>query len=217
MEATFENSEIPARLLQEFANKVVDALKTAVRSEGLMLTGDLERSIRAGAVERARGVISAKVEYRDLLRIKDIKTLTYFTIPPIRPLAEWVERVGVGKFAYVPGYRGREPGTEIETIYRIARGIQYGLKARPNVDRGHRGVYNTPIYRDLIPEFLEDMKAAALAYAGEQISEAFGFDTTLKLPDERTMLNASRIQAGWNARDTKVAREYALRSAQKPN
>lgn len=209
MEARFEDSEIPAKLLADFADRVVDALKSAVRSEGLVLSGDLERSIRAGAVTRAKGVIEAKVEYMDLLRIKDIKTLQYFTIPPIRPLAEWVERVGVERFAYVPGYTdGDRPKTEIETIYRIAKGIQYNLKARPNVQRGNRSIYNATIYRDLIPNFLDDMRAAALAYAGEQVFEAFGLDTTINLRDDGP-INAGRIQAAWNARDTKLSRKEA--------
>ncbi|GAB2798743.1 hypothetical protein GCM10027275_50450 [Rhabdobacter roseus] len=206
--ADFEDSPILHKLLQDFTKRVERGLQDAVRREGVVLTGELLHSIRAGSVTQGKGWISAHIYYSDLLRIKDMKVLNYSTIPPLGPLARWVEQVGTGRFAYVPGYpAGVRPATEIETIYRIAAGIQHHLRATPNVQRGYRGIYNETLKYNLIPQFYEDMRAAANVWAAQQFRDAFGFETTINLPTEN--VNASRIQAAWNARTTKVARQYA--------
>ena len=86
-------------------------LKDAVEREGMVDTGDLAGSIRAVAVTKGKGWISGHVSYSELLRIKDMKVPNYGSVPPIRPIADWVERTGVSRFAYIPGYKkmGRRP------------------------------------------------------------------------------------------------------------
>ncbi len=206
----FVDSPVLNRLLEDFVKRVERTIKDAVEREGVKETGELLDSIRAGAVTRGKGWISAHVYYSDLLRIKDMKVLNYSTIPPIKPLMEWVERTGVDRFAYVPGYKnGSQPQTDIEKIHRIASGIQYYLKATPNVKRGYRGIYNDPMRLIMIPQFYEDMRAAASVWAAQQIRESFGIDTVISLPTEN--INASRIQSAWNASATKVARKLANR------
>ena len=206
--ADFEDSPVLAHLLEDFVKRVERAFKDAVDREGVIQTGDLLDSIRAGSITRGKGWISGLVYYSDLLRIKDMKVLNYSTIPPLQPLMDWVERTGVNNFAYVPGYQnGKQPPTDIEKIHRIASGIQYYLKATPNVRRGYRGIYNDPMRLLLIPQFYEDMRAAANVWAAQQFREAFGFDTVVSLPTEN--INAARIQSAWNASATKVARKYA--------
>jgi hypothetical protein len=204
----FQDSPILSQLLSDFIKRVETTLKGAVDREGVTLTRETLNSIRSGGITKGKGWISGHIYYNDLLRIKDMKVLNYSTIPPIKPLAEWVERVGVDNFAYIPGYRdGKAPPTEIEKIYRIASGIQYHLKATPNVRRGYRGIYNDPLRLFLIPQFYEDMRAAANVWAAQQFREAFGFETSISLPVEN--INAARIQSAWNASATKIARKYA--------
>lgn len=205
--ADFEDSPILTKLLEDFVRRVEFALKDAVNREGVVDTGDLVDSIKAGTVNRGKGWISAHVSFSELLRIKDMKVLNYGSVPPIRPISDWVERTGVSRFAYVPGYKKGGPQTEIERIDRIARGIQYYLRATPNIRRGYRGIYNDQLKLFLIPQFYEDMRAAANLYAAQAFREAFGFETSINLPTEN--INASRIQSAWNARTTKLARKLS--------
>jgi len=205
--ADFEDSPILSRFLEDFVKRVERAVKDTVAREGVVESGELLDSIRAGSVTRGKGWISGHVAYSELLRIKDMKVLNYGTVPPVRPITDWVERTGVEKFAYVPGYKKGFQPTEFEKIQRIAHGIQYYLRATPNIQRGYRGIYNDPLRLFLIPEFYEDMRAAANVYAAQQIRESLGFDTVVSIPTEN--INASRIQSAWNARTTKLARKLA--------
>ncbi len=208
MNDDFEESPILQKLLSDLTNRAERLLREAVAREGKVLTGELRDSIRAGAVTWGKGWISGHVSYSELLRIKDMKVLRYTTIPPLGPIERWVESVGVSRFAYVPGYpEGVEPATESEAITRIAKGVQYNLKAHPNVRRGYRGIYNDALNYSFVPAYQADMRMAATVLAGAQFTEAFGFETFIPLPNEP--LNASRIQAAWNARDTRLSRKYA--------
>ncbi|MCE7061255.1 hypothetical protein [Dyadobacter sp. CY343] len=203
----FEDSPILQKFLNDFMLRVERALKDAVAREGVEDTGALIDSIRAGTVTKGKGWISAHADFSELLRIKDMKVLNYGSVPPIRPLMDWVERQGIQRFAYVPGYKGNSRPTEVESIERIAKGIQYYLRATPNIRRGYRGIYNDQLRLFLIPQFYEDMRAAANVYAAQAFRETFGFETTINLPTEN--INASRIQSAWNGRTTKLARKHA--------
>lgn len=208
MNDDFENNPILQKLLGDLAGRAEQHLKRAVVREGKVLTGELLESIRAEAVTWGKGWISGHVSYSELLRIKDMKVLNYTTIPPLGPLERWVEQVGVSRFAYVPGYpQGVRPATESEAITRIAKGIQYNLKAHPNVRRGYRGIYNDTLNFSFVPSFQEDLRMAATVLAGQQFVDAFGFETFI--PQSSEPLNASRIQAAWNARDTRLERKNA--------
>ena len=199
---------IISKLLEQFVKRTEKAFQTAVHREGLISSGDLLSSIRAEGIKLGSNFISAHVHYSDLLRIKDMKELHYGIVPPLAPLEEWVERVGLNKFAYIPGYpQGVKPATESEQIHRIAKGIQYNLKAVPDVKRGYRGIYNDNLKFTLLPQFYDDMKAAVAAAAKQSFFNAFGYEAHIDVPSGD--INASRIQSAWNAQATKIARKYA--------
>lgn len=201
-------------LLDQFVHRLEKAFEKTVEREGLVSTGELLNSIRAEGVKTASNFISAHVSYSDLLRVKDMKKLTYTTIPPLAPLLEWVERVGVDKFAYVPGFApGKKSKSEIQNIYRIGHGLRYHLRASPNVERGYRGIYNDPMKNELLPDFYNDFRAAILYAAQESFYKAFGYEVDIEMPSGE--INAARIQSAMNARDTKLARKFANPSGDK--
>jgi len=205
--ADFTNNPIQEKLYTELAARIEKQLKQAVQEANLNDTGDLVNSIRAGSVKIGDKTISTSVVFSALLRLKDMKNLSYSTIPPLAPLIDWVERIGLSNFVYVPGYsKGVKKLTESEQIFRIASGIQYHLKASPNVKRGYRGIYNDELFKKIIPEFIEALRASSEVWAKMSIEEAMGFEVSIPTPSEE--INAGRIQAAWNARDTKIAREY---------
>lgn len=198
-----ENNPIIKKILEDFVRQSARAFRDAVRREGLVDTDALADSIREGAIEVGSGFITGHVYYSELLRIKDMKQLRYSTIPPIGPLVDWVERQGLGKFPFVPGMQnGLQKSSEIQGIYRVARGIQYHLKAEPNVKRGYRGIYNDPL-KIMLGVFYENMREYVASYTATAFKEAFGYEVRISVPEP---VNAARIQAAWNARDTKLAR-----------
>lgn len=207
--ADFVDNPILNKLYAELAVRIENNFKDAVIREGLTDTNELLDSIKAGTVKVGDKTISTAVVFSALLRIKDMKRLNYSTIPPLAPLIDWVERTGISKFAYIPGYptANIQRPTESEQIYRVAKGIQYNLKAKPNITRGYRGIYNDDLYKKIVPEFIETLRASSVLWAKMNIEEALGFDVVVPTPSEQ--INAARIQAAWNARDTKLARKYA--------
>lgn len=205
--AEFESNPILNKLYEQLAERIEKNFKDNVLREGLVSSTDLVNSIKAGKIQVGSKMISTSVVFSALLRIKDMKSLNYSTIPPLAPLVEWVERKGLSKFSYVPGYSGKiSKASDIDKIYRISAGIQYHLKASPTVRRGYRGIYNDDLYRRIIPEFIETLRASSEMWAKLNIEEALGFD--VKVPTPTDTINAGRIQAAWNARDTKLERKY---------
>jgi hypothetical protein len=206
--AKWQENPIVIKLYEEIGQKVDKTLKNAIEREGIVDTGDLIDSIKVPAVKVGESTISASVVFSALLRIKDMKRLTYSTITPLGALVDWVERTGISNFAYIPGYpTGVQRPTELQSIYRVAKGIQHNLRAKPNVTRGYRGIYNDELYRKIIPEFIDALRASSEMWAKMNIEEALGFDVNVPIPSGE--INAARIQAAWNARDTKLARKYA--------
>ncbi|SDM41373.1 hypothetical protein [Siphonobacter aquaeclarae] len=170
---SFEDNPILAKFLGDFAKVAETRFRQSARAADLELTGELISSIRAGAVERGKGYIQGSVLFSELLRIKDMKTLRYTTVPPLSAMVRFVEKVGVRHFD-VPGYEaGRTPRTEHASILRVARALQYRFRREPNIKRGYRGIYNDELKYQLIPLFRESMHQAAMAWAAQEFRKIF--------------------------------------------
>ena len=167
-------SAVMKKVFDDFAKNAERVWRNTAAQEGKVLTGDMVMSIRAGATEAARGFVTAHVYYSKLLRILDMKTLNFLRTPPLSALIEYVEKVGVDKFAYVPGYTaGLRPATESEAVERIAWGMKAKLKQEPNVKRGYRGIYNEPLKNDILPTFYRDLRQASGSWGMSQFRLMF--------------------------------------------
>jgi hypothetical protein len=155
-----------AEVLRRYVAEAERIFKQYVASQNLVLTGEMLDSIRAGAVERGQGFISAEVHYNMLLRLKDVRQLNYTRMPPFAAMVKFVEAVGPDKFPRVPGYpEGIRPASHTETVERIAAGVMRYFKREPNIKRGYRGVYNDPLKNTILPEFFEELRRHAGATA----------------------------------------------------
>ncbi|MEZ0484296.1 hypothetical protein [Fibrella aquatica] len=154
----FVEAERIARILNAYLQKAEDAFQRRISSQGLVLTGEMLSSFRQYAAERAEGYVEAKLGMVGYVRIKDLKSLNYTRTPPLRAIMDFVEKVGVSKFAYVPGYpQGVQPGSEAKTIERIAWGIKMNMQRNPNVKRGYRGIYADPLLSEVLPNLFRDL------------------------------------------------------------
>lgn len=162
MNESITENPIFAEILARYVNEAEKAFRRQVNAEGIVMTGDLLNSIRAGATERGKGFITASVHYNMLLRIKDLKQLNFERMPPLSAMVKFVEKVGVGSFPYIPGYpKGITPRSYTATVERIAEGLRHKFKKEPNVKRGYRGVYNDPIKNEILPRFFRDLREHA--------------------------------------------------------
>ena len=158
-------SPVFEEILRRYVSMSERVFKDAVESSGKVLTAEMLNSIKAGAIERGKGFISGHVHFDAILRIKDMKTLNYSTVPPFQAMANFVDKVGPEKFAYVPGYENKpRPSREIQ-VKRIAGGLQNHFRRVPNVKRGYRGLYNEPLTKQILPLFFNDLRQSAGAGA----------------------------------------------------
>ncbi len=161
-------------ILQRYVNLAEEKFQQALASSGLVLTGELQDSIRSSALERGAGYIQGHIYFKSLLRIKDMKQLNYTRMPPFLAMVKYVESVGPDKFAFVPGYpAGVRPASYTDTVERIASGLMRHYKREPNVKRGYRGVYNDPLKNDILPQFFYDLRTHAGLTAMQTLSLNF--------------------------------------------
>lgn len=165
MSESLANNPILEKILQDYADRCEVVFRREVQANNKVLTGELLASIRSGAVTRGAGFIEAHVHYDALLRIRDMKTLNFTTVPPIDAMVRFVEKVGPDKFPIVHGYPDKRPDSYTATVYRIATSLQYHFKREPNVKRGYRGLYNDPLRKEILPKFYYDLRQDAGAFA----------------------------------------------------
>lgn len=133
-----------AELVTQLTAEMADYLRKHTRSNGLMLSGELidsiEQQVTATAGELA---IYAVIQFNTYGRFKDIKVLTYDTIPPVDVMKRFVEKVGLAKFAYVPGYEfAKAQPITARSIQRIANAIAFRKKYVPTITNKNPMGYN---------------------------------------------------------------------------
>ncbi|MDR6195923.1 hypothetical protein [Siphonobacter sp. SORGH_AS_0500] len=193
-EASFEENPALALMLGRFVKYAEGVFVRAVESSGLVVSGELRDSIRAQAVEHGKGFIRGSVVFSELMRIKDMKELRYTTVPPLTAMVNFVEKVGIGKFHFVPGYgHGVRPVSEHAAVMRVARGLQFHFKSYPNVTRRYRGIYNEQLKNEILPTFFSEMQLAASQFVQQQTKELFGKALLAPLADNSR--NWARIMA----------------------
>jgi len=173
MENLLDNPVIQ-NIIENYQNEAVRVFKREVIASGKVWTGDMLNSIRASAIEKASDFISAKIEYSEVLRLKDVKQLSFSTVPPRGPIQSWVES-NLGQFAFVPGYPGKSP-SEVPSdvaVKRITSAMVFHLRREPNVKRGYRGIYNEPLTKDVLPRFWRDLRENAGAHALTNFRQIF--------------------------------------------
>ncbi|MDR6195632.1 hypothetical protein [Siphonobacter sp. SORGH_AS_0500] len=129
-------------LLERYVREAVEEFQRRIRSNGLVLSGEMLDSFRVRAMQTAPGYISQMIETASYFRIKDLRSMHYARMPPLAAMEYFVEKVGLQYFSYVPGYDGKEPASDTIAIERIAWGIRKSYLRKPDRKRGYRGIYN---------------------------------------------------------------------------
>ena len=111
--------------LGDYSARALAALAAAIQKKGLVFTEELLQSLRSEVVgASARHVASMGIAFEQYGRIRDMKGLNRTKAPPLEEIEAYVEKVGLDKFNYVPGYKyGQFPLTKAVALNRIAWGI----------------------------------------------------------------------------------------------
>lgn len=125
----------------EIAREAVEAFQRNIEAAGLELTEDLKREF-SYHVLRSVNTLTMEFDFREYGRFKDMAILRYAGhIPPVDAMEFFVEKVGLDKFAYVEGYKGKQVPTVKNATRRIAWAIAMGRRQVPSIRRDYRGTW----------------------------------------------------------------------------
>lgn len=125
--------EFVKKELIDFNGYALEVLKTSLRQRGLVVTEELLNSLfaRLMADSADKYLGGTVLGFNDVGRYLDMKFFRQKPLPQKEietVLVEWVKKVGVNKWAYVPGYKKNRPLDDNIAANRIAWGIGRGVK-----------------------------------------------------------------------------------------
>jgi len=180
------DSDLIRGILEVYAHEAVRVFRLEVQRAGLEATGEMLNSIRFAAIEKGKDFISAKIEYSEVYRLKDMKSLRYTSIPPASVFEAWVRKKKKPiYFTKIPGYKDNSETVRQfkagllssedrdQMLDRIAAAMTFYYRRRPNVKRGYRGIYNDPLNKYVLPRFWDDLHQNAGMHALVQFRAIF--------------------------------------------
>lgn len=146
-------------LAEEITRDAVGYFEKAIERAGIVLSGDLKNSFEYQIIQQASKLsVAGVITFKNYGRLKDMKVLNFSKPMPIDEIEKYVNQVGVEKFAYIPGYEGKEIPTTINVARRIARQIIMARKKVPIVRRKARNAW----YNKTKADFMNVMRRRML-------------------------------------------------------
>lgn len=154
----------------DYAARALELLAAAIQAKGLVLTSDLLDSLQSQVVQAsAQHVASMGVLFHQYGRIKDMKGITRTKAPPVEAIEDYVRKVGLDKFSYVPGYKyGQFPLASSTAINRIAWGLARA-QLRDKADVRPRTWFAKTFYAS-INRFIDAVTTRYLAATGTHLA-----------------------------------------------
>ena len=155
----------------DYAARALGLLAAAIQAKGLVLTEELLKSLRTEVVgATAQHVAVMGVLFEQSGRIKDMKATNRTKAPPIEEMEEYVKKVGLSHFAYIPGYTDRSkvlPASS-RAINRIAWGLARA-KLRDNAQVRPKSWFSKTFYQS-INRFIDAVTTRYLAATGTHMA-----------------------------------------------
>ncbi|RCR69403.1 hypothetical protein [Larkinella punicea] len=129
-----------ADLVQEIAKDAIERFQEHITKYGLVLTDQLKRDFQYHILRTAT-TLALEIDFRQYGRFKDMAQLRYSHNAPVDAMEFFVEKIGLDRFAYVMGYKGKSVPTVTNAARRIAWAISIGRRKVPSVKRGYRGTW----------------------------------------------------------------------------
>jgi hypothetical protein len=137
-----ELRHLQARELREVADEAVRRFRQGIERQGINFTGTLADEFESFMAQNSEK-IAVDISFNYYGRYKDMKTLGWTdAAPPVDVMEDYVRKVGVGKFAWVPGYENsdRTPALSVQ-VKRLAWAIAMSFKDK-SVRRKQGSWYN---------------------------------------------------------------------------
>lgn len=117
-------------ILAAWVEYAIRELKAKLQSRRMVVSGALLASLGADVTKAVEGKARAKVNMLEYGRYRDMKRLTYEGPANFDAMLRFVDKIGVSRFKYVPGYnpavrRVLRPPTTSVARNRIAWGVAW--------------------------------------------------------------------------------------------
>ncbi len=128
-----------------------------IKDAGYVLTGELMDSLRHQSIVIGRDLYAEfSIGFSGYGRFKDMRQLLYEKMPPVEVMQEFVEKLGVDAFDYVPGYlKDRKQRVDLpdsRAINRIAWGVARSRIFTAKIRHYKRNAFYNPTRGKLIYE-----------------------------------------------------------------
>lgn len=131
-----ELEKMMAEIMQEAEKNFQDAIER----KRLILTDELKNSFQRFVVKKATG-IAGEIVFDGYGRYKDMKVLSYnMHMPPTDAMEFFIEKTGITKFAFVPGYKNKRVES-IADVNRLAWAFSKSKRIAVSTKRGYRGTW----------------------------------------------------------------------------
>lgn len=149
----------------------------AIEEKGLVLTEELKRQFTY-EMSRTASQLTGTITFRGYGRFKDMARISYLKhAPPLEAMEAFVDKVGgVGRFAYVPGYKDKRIPTTGKAELRIAWALARSRRRVPSIKRGYRGTWYNSSKMDMINAARRTMGQRYGQLVAEFIAKGIGED-----------------------------------------
>jgi hypothetical protein len=164
-----ERDTLVEQELRDWASQVMLVLARKLVEKKLVLGGALLRSLQYQVLQLAVGQQKAIIGFYDSGRMRDMRKLHYTKMPPIKVMEDFVRKVGVDHFKFIPGSaKGRAPVSQSRAVNRIAWGIAVSIRQGNSVRR--KPWFNKTFY-GMVSMIEEEISKIYIEYTAQAMTE----------------------------------------------
>lgn len=132
-------------VIDDLAVDGLNVFQTAIQRAGLVFSEELLNDWSTTVI-KDDDILAVEWQFQMYGRYKDMKRISGY-MPPVEVLIEYVEKVGVDRFAWVPGYDSKDSVPTDIAAERIAWGIAKYRASVQTIKRSGGGWYNENVMK----------------------------------------------------------------------
>jgi hypothetical protein len=165
-------------VLAAWMEYAIRMLKENLKKKKMVFTAELENSLKMRMTKVVDGAGAAQLDVKNYGRFRDMKRRNYSGPANFDKMLEWVQKIGIAKFKFVPGYDSRKrkvnkiPTTSI-AMNRIAWGIAWSRFVKFNARRKQwlNKYFYGPLQYNLIESIMEITGRNSVSIITDQLNE----------------------------------------------
>lgn len=138
-------ANINESVIDDLAVDGLNVFQNAIQKAGLVFSEELLNDWSTTVI-KDDDILAVEWQFQMYGRYKDMKRISGY-MPPVEVLIEYVEKVGINKFAWVPGYEAKDSVPTDIAAERIAWGIAKYRASVQTIKRSGGGWYNENVMK----------------------------------------------------------------------